>query len=285
VVTIVKINLIINSPLGNNTQEEFKMSKIISISNQKGGVGKTTTAMNLGAALELAGKKVLLIDLDPQANLSSYLGYEGDDKPTIIHLMMNVVTGNQITSEDFTQCVRYSEDNHISYIPADINLANADFYLSSALSRETVLRRVLTSENLAGFDYVLIDCLPSLGVLLTNALTASDGIVIPVQTQKFALDGLSMLTNIYEQIKTTINPKIELIGVLATMADVTNMSKSVLDKLAERYQDKMFGTVIHKSIEAANSSEKGKSLCLYKSKLGEEYKALAEEVIKRLEVI
>ncbi len=259
------------------------MSKIISISNQKGGVGKTTTAMNLGAALELAGKKVLLVDLDPQANLSSYLGYENDEnQPTMIHLMMNVVkTGVQISTEDFKSAVKYSEENRVSYIPADINLANADYYLSSALSRETVLRRILTEENVAEYDYVLIDCLPSLGILLTNALTVSDYILIPVQTQKFALDGLAMLTNIFDLVKNNTNSKLSLLGVLATMVDSTNMSKTVLERLSERYGNKMFDTVIHKSVEAANSSEKSKSLCLYKSKLGEEYKALAEEVIKR----
>ena len=220
-------------------------------------------------------KKVLLIDLDPQANLSGYLGFESDELPTMSHLMMSLVTG---ASVEIKSCIRSSVSNKVDYIPADINLANADFYLSQAIARETVLKRITADESIQKYDYVLIDCLPSLGILLMNALTAAEGIIIPVQTQKFALDGLTMLTNIYEQIRSTINPKLELIGVLATMVDNTNMSKSVAEQLSERYGEKMLKTAIHKSVEAANSSERMQSLCLTKTKLGDEYKALAEEI-------
>lgn len=130
------------------------------------------------------------------------------------------------------------------------------------------------------YDYIIIDCLPSLGVLLTNALTAADKLIILVQAQKFALDGLTMLMNIFEQIKDAVNDKLELLGVLATMVDNTNMSKSVVEKLSERYGDKLFVTRISKSVEAANSSERMKSLTFGKSKLGEEYRRLGEEVVK-----
>ena len=142
------------------------MSKIISIANQKGGVGKTTTTLNLGTALALKGFKVLLIDLDPQANLSSYLGFEGDGNPTISNMMMTIAANAKITADDFRSCVRVSAENKISYIPSDINLANAESYLMNALSRETVLKRILKRENIDEYDYVLIDCLPSLGILL-----------------------------------------------------------------------------------------------------------------------
>lgn len=261
--------------------------KIISIANQKGGVGKTTTAVNLGTALELINQKVLLIDLDPQANLSSYLGFENDDKSTMSDLMM--ITANNFTMgaqkrelPTIKDCIRYSDINKVHYIPSDIGLAYADTCMMQAAQRECVLKHILSNEALAEYDYVLIDCLPSLGILLINAMAASDGIIIPVQTQKFALDGLDMLNEIFNQVKETINPKLEIIGVLATMADNTNISRTVMDKLKERYGNKMFLTTIHKSVEAANSSDRMKSLCLTKTKLGEEYKALAEDVSRRI---
>lgn len=254
-------------------------TKIIAIANQKGGVGKTTTTVNLGSALRLTGKNVLLVDLDPQANMSNYLGFENDGKPTVSDLMMSFVVGQDVNTVD---SIRHNEDNDIDFVPADINLANADYYLLQAVAREKVLKRILSNECFRGYDYIIIDCLPSLGVLLTNALTAADKLIIPVQAQKFALDGLTMLMNIYEQIKDAVNDKLELLGVLATMVDNTNMSKSVVEKLSERYGDKLFLTRISKSVEAANSSERMKALTFGKSKLGEEYKQLGAEVAAKV---
>lgn len=254
-------------------------TKIIAIANQKGGVGKTTTTVNLGSALRLMGKNVLLVDLDPQANMSNYLGFENDGKPTVSDLMMSFVVGQDVNTVD---SIRHNEDNDIDFVPADINLANADYYLLQAVAREKVLKRILSNECFRGYDYIIIDCLPSLGVLLTNALTAADKLIIPVQAQKFALDGLTMLMNIYEQIKDAVNDKLELLGVLATMVDNTNMSKSVVEKLSERYGDKLFLTRISKSVEAANSSERMKALTFGKSKLGEEYKQLGTEVAAKV---
>ena len=222
------------------------MSKVISIANQKGGVGKTTTTLNLGTALALKGFKVLLIDLDPQANLSSYLGFEGDGNPTISNMMMTIAANAKITADDFRSCVRVSAENKISYIPSDINLANAESYLMNALSRETVLKRIL-----------------------------------PVQTQKFAFEGLTSLTAICEQIKDTLNKELEISGILPTMTDNTKMSRNTLEMLEETYPGIICSTMIHKSVSAANSTEQNRSLCLNKNKLGEEYKALAEEVLRR----
>lgn len=263
------------------------MCKILSIANQKGGVGKTTTAVNVGVALRLMGKRVLLIDLDPQANLSTYLSFtndEGepiDDFPTISHLMM-VNIGQMKKLDDVNKYIRHNELNNINYIPSDINLANADCYLAGALSRETVLKRMLSKELIGDYDYIIIDCLPSLGVLLMNALVASDGIIIPVQAQKFAFDGLGMLNSIFNQVKASLKPELSLVGVLPTMVDRTNASKRVVEKLKEAYPDKLFDSVIHRATEATESTNKHRSLCLYKNRLGEEYKAVAEEVIGRL---
>lgn len=263
------------------------MCKIISIANQKGGVGKTTTAMNVGVALRLMGERVLLVDLDPQANLSTYLGFtndEGepiDDIPTISHLMM-VNIGQVKTLDNVKKYIRHNDINDIDYIPSDINLANADCYLAGALSRETVLRRMLSKELIGDYDYIIIDCLPSLGVLLMNALVASDGIIIPVQAQKFAFDGLGMLNSIFNQVKETLEPELRLIGVLPTMVDRTNASKRVIDKLRDAYPDELFDSVIHRATEATESTNKHRSLCLYKNRLGDEYKAVAAEITQRI---
>ncbi len=260
---------------------------MIAICNQKGGVGKTTTTFNLGAALALKqNKKVLLVDLDPQANLSEYLCFTGDDnKPTMTHLIAEVTRNAVITPERVASCIRYNEKNKLYYLPADINLANSETIMATALARETILKRILSPEVTKEYDYVLIDCLPSLGILLINALTAANGMIIPVQTQKFSMDGLSALNSLYSQVRSTINPALTLIGVLPTMVDNTIVSKSALRMLSEQYDSSnVFRTMIHKSVEAAKSSENGVALCKTKSqaknKLGSEYIELAAELEK-----
>lgn len=255
---------------------------IISVSNQKGGCGKSTTAYNLGAALALKhGKKVLLVDLDPQANLSEYLKYEPNGNPTLTQLVMTACTGRPITAEFVQSVIRHSETAGVDYIPSDINLANSETLMSTALSRETILRRILSEDNIYSYDFVIIDCLPSLGTLLINALTAANRLLVPVQTQKFSLDGLQALNALYEQIRTAINPNLNMLGVLPTMVDRTSVSKKALAELHEKYGDTLFQTMISKSVEAAKSSENGTPLCMTAHKLGKEYDNLATEVLSR----
>ena len=252
--------------------------KIISVANQKGGVGKTTTTMALGAALATKGKRVLLIDLDPQGNLSNYLGFEPDSGSTIHELIVAGATGREL---DAASCIRHSEAEQLDYIPATLALSGADAVIQSAIGRESVLHRVLQAPLFSNYDYILIDCLPSLGNLTLNAFGASDSVLVPVQMQKFALDGLDALFNSIKMIQQLINPKLTLGGILQTMRDNTNMSESVKDYLITNYGDAVYNTSIRRSVEAANSTAYQKSLVSYNNKLGLEYKAFADEFLAR----
>ena len=250
-------------------------TKIISIVNQKGGVGKTTTALNIAAGLVERGKHVLLVDFDPQRNLTDYLGYEPDGGQTVADLILAAAQGKEASMED---AIRTNGEG-IEYIPSNINLSSADMFLAQAMFREQILKRVLNN-RCADYEYVLIDCLPSLGILLTNALIASDSLIIPVQAQKFALDGIDALISVYEMVKRQANPGLYIQGVLLTMTDNTNMAKAVGAALREKFPDAMFNTAISRSVEATNSTYAQASLIsLRDSRLGAQYMSVVDEML------
>lgn len=256
------------------------MSKIIAIGNQKGGVGKTTTAVNIAAALVRRGKSVLGIDLDPQANMSEYLGYEYNTIYSICDLMI-AAANNDLSDEVITHSIVHNNEG-IDYIPSNIKLASADLFLSNVMCREQVLKRILKRKIFDRYDVILIDCLPSLGILLTNALAAADGLIIPVQAQKFARDGLVQLEQVYQMVKLNVNPDLNIEGVILTMYDNTNMSKAVEAALEAKYGNTLYVTRIHRRIEATNSTYEQKSLVSYRnSVLGTEYINVTDEFIER----
>lgn len=257
------------------------MSKIIAIANQKGGVAKTTTAVHLAAALQMSGKRVLLADFDPQGDTSAYMGYTEDEGITINNLMEELVSGK---SADLHDIIRKNDKNGgIEFIPADISLAGAEFYLAPVMARESVLKRLL-SQIRDEYDYIIIDCQPSLGILVLNALAAADGVIIPAQTQEFSKKALTAIINIIEQVQNGINPNLKFLGILPTMSDNTAMTRDTLSVYEETFSGLVFPMSISRSVTAAYSSRDRKALCFKNSsKIGSEYKAFAEEVERRMQ--
>lgn len=254
--------------------------KIICVANQKGGVGKTTTVMNLSAGLVQKGKKVLCIDFDPQGNLSDYLGHEQDGVMDISNLML---AASRIESYSLEGVIRYNQEG-IAYIPSSIALASADMFLAQTMCREQVLKRILENPVFQEYEYIFIDCQPSLGILLTNALAASDQVIIPVQAQKFSLDGVNFLMQAIQMVQQALNPKLIIAGILLTMYDGTNMAKAVRSALEEHYGDLVYDHQIRRSVEATESSYAQQSLIAQaRSKLGKEYKEVVLELLEREE--
>lgn len=254
------------------------MTKVISVANQKGGVGKTTTTINLGVSLAQMQKKTLLIDLDPQGALSAGLGIKIDDSSnTIYDVMMD---------EDLpTNHAIYPVQAYLDVIPADNDLAAAEIELIPELRRELVLRHSL--DPLSGwYDYILIDCPPSLSLLTVNALSASSGVVVPLQCEFFAIRVVRMLIDSINRTRERINPDLNLTGILATMYSTgTIHAREVLEEIRSLYGDKVFDIIIYKSIRFAEASVANKSIVEYSSKHkgAKAYKKLAEEVVARLE--
>ncbi|MBO5245465.1 MAG: ParA family protein [Selenomonadales bacterium] len=250
------------------------MVKVIAITNQKGGVGKTTTSVNLSACLAELGKKVLLIDTDPQGNATSGFGC---DKASIRHSIYEVLINNVPMEEAIVS----TKLDNLKLLPATIRLAGAEVELVSMMSRETKLKRALETIK-HQFDYVIIDCPPSLGLLTVNSLTAANAIIVPVQCEYYALEGLSQLMNTVELVKNNLNPTLKLDGVVLTMFDArTNLSIQVVDEVKKHFRQKVFQTIIPRSVRLSEAPSYGEPIITYdpKSRGAQVYFDLAKEVI------
>lgn len=247
---------------------------MIALANQKGGVGKTTTSVNLSSSLAFLGKKVLLVDIDPQGNASSGVGI---NKGEIEHCIYDVLV-DDVALKDV---IKPTAMETLQVVPATIQLAGAEVELVPAISREIRLKKAIDSVR-DDYDYVIIDCPPSLGLLTLNALTASDTVLIPVQCEYYALEGLSQLLNTIRIVQKHLNEDLQIEGVLLTMLDArTNLGIQVIDEVKKYFQNKVFETIIPRNIRLSEAPSHGKPIILYddKSRGSEVYVDLAKEVI------
>lgn len=252
------------------------MSKIISIANQKGGVGKTTTAINLAAALAQSGKRTLLVDADPQANASSGLGIDvRQSEYTIYECLINGIAPKL--------AIQPTEEKNLWVLPSHIDLIGAEIEMISIDNRETLLKNILQSIR-EDYDYILIDCSPSLGLITVNCLTASDSVIIPVQCEYFALEGISKLLNTIKIIKSKLNPQLQIEGFLLTMYDNRlRLASQVYEEVCKHFDKLVFKTVISRNVRLSEAPSHGMSVLTYdsSSKGAQNYKDLAKELIKR----
>lgn len=258
------------------------MNKVIAIANQKGGVGKTTTAISLGISLSKFNKKVLLVDLDGQANLTMSLGYDPDElENTITNLIENRIKDYNYKIEKDRYVIRTEES--VNLLPADIGLSSIEVKMLNTINRENILKNIIRDLR-SDYDYIIIDCLPSLGNLTINALVASDSVIIPVQAQYLSLKGMEQLLETIQGVKAQINTNLQIEGVLLTMYDKrTNLSKEVFKTINDAYGNfiNIFRNVISVSTKIAEAPSQGVSIFKYKpkSEVARSYELLAKEVI------
>lgn len=253
------------------------MTKVIAIANQKGGVAKTTTAINLSACLAELGKRVLLIDLDPQGNATSGMGISK-------HKLTRCVYDVLINDVPIEQVIQKSDQKSLNVIPARILLAGAEIELVSQDSREAKLRLALESVK-SNYDFIFIDCPPSLGLLTLNALTAATDVLIPIQCEYYALEGLTLLMNTLERVRKSLNPRLNILGALLTMFDArTNLAIQVVDEVKKYFPQKVFQTIISRNVRLSEAPSHGKPINAYdsRSRGAEVYRELAKEVLERV---
>ena len=252
------------------------MAKIFAFCNQKCGVGKTTTAVNLAASLAQKGKKVLLIDIDPQGNATSGIGLSKSELQSSCYELLS----GEIP---ISQVVILSNITGINVIPANSSLAGAEVELIDYEKREYILNNVLESIK-DQYDFILIDCPPSLGLLTLNALVASDGLLIPLQCEYYALEGLGQLLHTFQLVREKLNPKLEIAGVILTMADFrTNLTQQVIEDVRNHFQDRVFKTVVPRSVKISEAPSFGKPISIYdpSSRGAKCYEEIAVEFLKR----
>lgn len=251
-------------------------ARIIAMCNQKGGVGKTTTTINLGAAFARYGRKVLAVDFDPQGALSAGLGVQAHDVPTIYELMLGKI-------DDTREAIQQTGTPGLDVIPANIDLSAAEVHLVTEVAREQILASVLRKVA-DDYDVILIDCQPSLGLLTVNALTASHGVLIPLASEFFALRGVALLIETIEKVKSRLNPQLELDGIIATMFDSRTLhAREVLDRVVDTFDDKVFDTVIRRTVKVPDASIAAKPVLDYapENAAAEAHLTLARELIHR----
>lgn len=250
------------------------MGRVIAIANQKGGVGKTTSSVNLSACLAYIGKKVLLIDIDPQGNATSGVGInKGDVQECIYDVLIDDV--------DINKTILQTKVENLYVVPATISLAGAELELVSTISREVRLKRSIEMVK-EKFDYIIIDCPPSLGLLTINALTAADSILIPVQCEYYALEGLSQLLSTIRLVQKHLNHDLMIDGVLLTMFDArTNLGIQVIEEVKKYFQDKVYSTIIPRNVRLSEAPSHGEPIIIYdpRSRGAEVYLDLAKEVV------